>query len=536
MPDARTRRGITARSTTRRPPSPPHLPLTADPHPHHPSQVRELVTTVASLTADAEEARAALREHVALVDAADEAARRDASSADDHARALRRQRAADGARTRILLSLERGKAAEELKLRVAEASREHALRLESLRDRHESQRDRLFASELERARAVDEARAGNDERDILRQRLTDAEAALDAARAAHREESARLNAALDALERTRRDEQRAAADAVNDARAERDAADAELAVARRALRDERAARKSDADAAEAKLRERTREARERGYARAVQDAAADAMVAGTRTGIAAGTGRGRGRGPHRDGDDAYLGDDGDGNIPGAGPGTASPGMGDAGTGDGTPTSATIEDVVRARLREAADALALENASLRSALASAGGAKPRAAARTATDPSRRPRTAAAFVTPQKNALATAWRPEVGRVVGLSPESMRRRDAPLGRSQTAVASRGVGSATRRALGETSAAGANDASACRLRVRDALREAAAVGSAVDASLERARTTELALRAERMVLAEDARRTERALSRRGRAGTDGTGRSARARGSTAG
>ena len=464
------------------------------------------------------------------MDADDEAASRDASSADDHARALRRQRAADGAQTRILLSLERGKAAEELKLRVAEASRERAHRLESLRDRHETQRDRLFASELERARDVDEARAGNDERDILRRRLTDAEAALDAARAAHREDSARLNAALDALERTRRDEQRAAADAVNDARAERDAADAELAVARRALRDERAARKADAAAAEAKLRERTREARERGYARAVQDAAADAMVAGTRTGIAPGIGRGRGRGrgrgPHRDGDDADLGDDGDEK------------MGDAGTGDGTPTSATIEDVVRARLREAADALALENASLRSALASAGGAKPRATARTATHPSRRPRTAAAFVTPQKNALATAWRPEVGRVVGLSPESMRRRDAPLGRSQTAVASRRVGSATRREVGETSAAGLDgaNASASRLRVRDALREAAAVGSAVDASLERARTTELALRAERMVLAEDARRTERALSRRGRAGTDGTGRSARARGSTAG
>ena len=460
------------------------------------------------------------------MDADDEAASRDASSADDHARALRRQRAADGAQTRILLSLERGKAAEELKLRVAEASRERAHRLESLRDRHETQRDRLFASELERARDVDEARAGNDERDILRRRLTDAEAALDAARAAHREDSARLNAALDALERTRRDEHRAAADAVNDARAERDAADAELAVARRALRDERAARKADAAAAEAKLRERTREARERGYARAVRDAAADAMVAGTRTGIAPGTGMGRGRGPHRDGDDADLGDDGDEK------------MGDAGTGDGAPTSATIEDVVRARLREAADALALENASLRSALASAGGAKPRATARTATHPSRRPRTAAAFVTPQKNALATAWRPEVGRVVGLSPESMRRRDAPLGRSQTAVASRRVGSATRREVGETSAAGLDgaNASASRLRVRDALREAAAVGSAVDASLERARTTELALRAERMVLAEDARRTERALSRRGRAGTDGTGRSARARGSTAG
>jgi hypothetical protein len=475
------------------------------------------------------------------VEAADEACR-DASSADDHARALRRQRAADGARTRILLSLERGKAAEELKLRVAEASREHALRLESLRDRHESQRDRLFASELERARAVDEARAGNEERDILRRRLTEAEAALDAARAAHREDSARLNAALDALERTRRDDQRAAADAVNDARAERDATDAELAVARRALLDERAARKADAAATEAKLRERTREARERGYARAVQDAAADAMVAGMRTGTAPGTGRGRargrGRGPHRDGDDAYLGSDGDGNIPGDGTGTSSPGTGDAGTGDGTLTSATIEDVVGARLREAADALALENASLRSALASAGGAKPRATARTTTDPSRRPRTAAAFVTPQKNALATAWRPEVGRVVGLSPELMRRRDAPLGRSQTAVASRGVGSATRRAVGETFAAGMDGASASarRVRVRDALREAAAVGSAVDASRERARTTELALRAERMVLAEDARRTERALSRRGRVGTDGAGRSARARGSTEG
>ena len=53
--------------------------------------------------------------------------------------------------THTLLSLERGKAAEELKLRVAEASREQALH-ESLRDRHESHPESLFASELKRAR------------------------------------------------------------------------------------------------------------------------------------------------------------------------------------------------------------------------------------------------------------------------------------------------------------------------------------------------------------------------------------------------
>lgn len=83
---------------------------------------------------------------------------------------------------------------------------------------------------------------------------------------------------------------------------------------------------------------------------------------------------------------------------------------------------------------------------------------------------------------------------------------------------MTSRDVGSATRRA-------GFDGASASASR----LREAAEVVSAMDATLERARVMELALRAEQMVPAEGGRRTERVLSRRRRTGTGWTGQSTR-------
>lgn len=117
----------------------------------------------------------------------------------------------------------------------------------------------------------------------------------------------------------------------------------------------------------------------------------------------------------------------------------------------------------------------------------GGAKSRATARTAPTPLRRPARcdarapSRAFVNPQKNALATARPPQVGRVVSLPLETTRRRGAPSGRSPTVVTSRDVGSATRRA-------GFDGASASASR----LREAAEVVSAMDATLERARVME--------------------------------------------
>ena len=182
-----------------------------------------------------------------------------------------------------------------------------------------------------------------------------------------------------------------------------------------------------------------------------------------------------------------------------------------------------EEVVRAA-REAADTLALENASLRPRALLSAAERNRAPARTAPPPLRRPARcdarapSRAFVNPQKNALATARPPQVGRVVSLPLETTRRRGAPSGRSPTVVTSRDVGSATRRA-------GFDGASASASR----LREAAEVVSAMDATLERASDGKWRAAGRSRWFRGGARRTERVLSRCRRTGTGWTGQSAR-------
>ena len=145
-------------------------------------------------------------------------------------------------------------------------------------------------------------------------------------------------------------------------------------------------------------------------------------------------------------------------------------------------------VVRARLREAADTLALENASLRPrALLSAAErnrARPRAPPQPLCD-ARLGATPAHRAGRSSTLRKTPSRPRGPRRLAASSASRSRRRGggapPSGRSPTVVTSRDVGSATRRA-------GFDGASASASR----LREAAEVVSAMDATLERARVME--------------------------------------------